>query len=101
MIYPKNIAHAWTRDRNWLEFLAVLDGALPDTTPLKIAEAEGRDKITHAQELFVKIAEEDGLKDRSGQLALLDLEKRARLHGLSQGQWIERSQPFKSANRPS
>lgn len=85
-IYPKNIAYTWTRDRNWLEFLAVLDGALPNTTPLKVAEAEARDKVTHAQELFIKIAEEDGLKDRSAQLALLELEKRALLHGLSQGQ---------------
>uniref|UniRef100_A0A8H7Y5Y3 Actin cytoskeleton organization protein n=1 Tax=Psilocybe cubensis TaxID=181762 RepID=A0A8H7Y5Y3_PSICU len=72
------------KDRNWLEFLAVLDGTLPDTTPLIIGEADAREKVNHAQEIFSKIAEEDSTKDRSGLLALLDLEKRARLHGLSQ-----------------
>ena len=42
-------------------------------------------KITNSKALFSKIAEEDGLKDRSGFLALLELERRSVAHGLSKG----------------
>ena len=42
-------------------------------------------KITYTNALFSKIAEEDGFKDRSGFLALLELERRSVAHGLSKG----------------
>ncbi|KDR81676.1 hypothetical protein GALMADRAFT_58678 [Galerina marginata CBS 339.88] len=75
------------KDRNWLEFLAVLDAALPFHIPpedSKVDSTEAMTRISRAQELFSKIAEADGLKDRSASLALLELEKRARAHGSSQ-----------------
>jgi len=43
------------------------------------------ENITKTKELFVKTAEQDGQSDRSAGLALLELEKRARKHGLSTG----------------
>jgi N-terminal acetyltransferase B complex non-catalytic subunit len=41
--------------------------------------------VAKTQELFAKLALQDGHKDRSALLALLELEKRARLHGISNG----------------
>lgn len=72
------------RDRNWLEFLAVLDAVLSSTS-LSSIDSDIQPKIHHAKELFNKVVEEDGLKDRSGHLALLELERRAQLHNASEG----------------
>jgi N-terminal acetyltransferase B complex non-catalytic subunit len=38
-----------------------------------------------AQALFKEVAERDGSTDRSGLLAQLELEKRSRAHGISEG----------------
>jgi N-terminal acetyltransferase B complex non-catalytic subunit len=76
------------RDRNWLEFLSVLDATLPRQVSSSHSEQSRQDvepKVNHSRALFSKIAEEDGLKDRSGFLALLELEKRSIAHGLSKG----------------
>ncbi|GBE82163.1 hypothetical protein SCP_0405430 [Sparassis crispa] len=74
--------------RNWLEFLAVLDATfwdvtseLSDTDTTRAACAE---EISKTRKFFTQVAEQDGLHDRSGPLALLELERRARMHGLSQ-----------------
>ena len=78
------------RDRNWLEFLSVLDATLPRQVSSSHSEQCRQDvetKITNAKALFSKIAEEDGLKDRSGFLALLELERRSVAHGLSKGEY--------------
>ena len=75
------------RDRNWLEFLSVLDATLPRQVSLSHSEQSRQDieaKITHSKALFSKVAEEDGLKDRSGFLALLELDKRSVAHGFSE-----------------
>ncbi|KAH9901395.1 actin cytoskeleton organization protein [Cubamyces lactineus] len=81
----KRIAEA--KDRNWLEFLAVLDATFADLTSdavdVDTAKAAAAERIVKAREFFGKVVEEDGVKDRSGHLALLELEKRARHHGLS------------------
>ena len=74
------------RDRNWLEFLSVLDATLPRqvlSSPSEQSRQDVEAKITHSKAVFFKIAEEDGLKDRSGFLALLELERRSVAHGLS------------------
>ncbi|OSC97114.1 actin cytoskeleton organization protein [Trametes coccinea BRFM310] len=75
------------KDRNWLEFLAVLDGTFADLTSqpsdVEAAKAAVSERIVKAREFFGKIVEIDGMKDRSGHLALLELEKRARHHGLA------------------
>ncbi|KAG6837306.1 hypothetical protein H0H93_011908 [Arthromyces matolae] len=75
-------------DRNWLEFLSVLDATFSFFTS-SVGSSESLEKGLHevqkTQESFKQIAENDGPKDRSAALALLELEKRARTHGLSQG----------------
>jgi hypothetical protein len=76
-------------DRNWLEFLSVLDATFsyytPSDTPPEDVKAECSKHIATTQDLFTRLAEEDGQKDRSALLALLELENRARSHGLSNG----------------
>ncbi|KAF5373874.1 hypothetical protein D9758_000631 [Tetrapyrgos nigripes] len=71
-------------DRNWLEFISLLDGTFSYLqTPSEDTQDECSKHIVHTQEVLTKIAEKDGKKDRSGHLALLELELRARKHGLS------------------
>ncbi|GLB34889.1 putative N-acetyltransferase B complex (NatB) non catalytic subunit [Lyophyllum shimeji] len=80
------------KDRNWLEFLSILDATFSYFTPSEAdgpsssetSKSEGLEHLAKTQELFTRIAEEDGPKDRSAGLALLELEKRARSHGISQ-----------------
>ncbi|TFK42516.1 actin cytoskeleton organization protein [Crucibulum laeve] len=64
------------KDRNWLEFLSVLDTTF-------ISKGESAEHVKETQELFTQIAEQDGQKDRSGLLGLLELERRARENGVS------------------
>ncbi|KAI0780924.1 actin cytoskeleton organization protein [Trametes elegans] len=75
------------QDRNWLEFLTVVDAAFADLTSdaedADAAKTAASGRILKTRELFGKVAEADGVKDRSGHLALLELEKRARQHGLA------------------
>ncbi|KAK7020551.1 N-alpha-acetyltransferase 25, NatB auxiliary subunit [Favolaschia claudopus] len=75
-------------DRNWLEFLSVLDATFSSLTTSsgtddESAKAKCSSHLAKTQELFAKIAAQDRRKDRSGLLALLELEKRARTHGVS------------------
>ncbi|VDB83056.1 unnamed protein product [Peniophora sp. CBMAI 1063] len=67
-------------DRNWLDFLAVLDGYVPTSGSAETTA----DTLAEARAYFQDIAEKDGRKDRAGLLALLELEKRAKTHRLSQ-----------------
>ncbi|KAF9792094.1 actin cytoskeleton organization protein [Thelephora terrestris] len=64
-------------DRNWLEFLAVLDATFS-------MEESAVERVEEARKFFSEIAELDGRKDRSGPLALLELEKRARERSISE-----------------
>jgi hypothetical protein len=82
---PHLILIANGRDRNWLEFLAVLDATLPPASLPAPVDSETREKVTRTQEFFTVVENEDGLKDRSASLALLELENRALAHGLAQG----------------
>lgn len=75
-------------DRNWLEFLSILDATfwgLSSSEPTKEAQEECKHSIPKAQQFFAQIADKDGQRDRSGPLALLELEKRALAHNLSTG----------------
>ncbi|OBZ75813.1 N-alpha-acetyltransferase 25, NatB auxiliary subunit [Grifola frondosa] len=78
---------AEAKDRNWLEFLAVLDATFSDVTSpssdTEAAKASSAEHITKTREFLGKVVDQDGLKDRSGHLARLELEKRARQHGLA------------------
>ncbi|KAJ7940559.1 actin cytoskeleton organization protein [Mycena leptocephala] len=74
-------------DRNWLEFLSVLDATFSslqgDQEQDESVKTASSSHVAKTQELFTKLALQDGHKDRSALLALLELEKRARLHGIS------------------
>ena len=66
----------------------MLDATLPRQVSSSHSEQSRKDveaKITHSKALFSKIAEKDGLKDRSSFLALLELERRSVAHGISKG----------------
>ncbi|EIW85127.1 actin cytoskeleton organization protein [Coniophora puteana RWD-64-598 SS2] len=65
-------------DRNWLEFLSIIDAAFP---PKESGQEPVTDAIPETRDFFNKIAETDGVKDRSGLLALIELEHRARVAG--------------------
>ncbi|KAF5315874.1 hypothetical protein D9611_004760 [Ephemerocybe angulata] len=62
-------------DRNWLEFLSVLDATF---TGSDISAS-----VQKSRELFEQVATKDGSRDRSGLLALLELERRAKEAGVS------------------
>ncbi|KAJ3999153.1 actin cytoskeleton organization protein [Lentinula boryana] len=70
-------------DRNWLEFLSVVDGTFASLTDSEDAKEQSTSKISNTLALFTKISVQDGRKDRSGLLGLLELEHRARKHGVS------------------
>jgi N-terminal acetyltransferase B complex non-catalytic subunit len=88
------VDNLFTRDRNWLEFISVLDAtfaclvsptAEPHQKSSDEVKAECCKYIHKAHGIFSRVAEEDGSRDRSGLLALLDLEHRSRMHGISSG----------------
>ncbi|KAF9075215.1 N-acetyltransferase B complex non catalytic subunit-domain-containing protein [Rhodocollybia butyracea] len=73
-------------DRNWLEFLSVVDGTFSHLTvskPSEDAREQCLSKVSNTLALFTKISVQDGKKDRSGLLGLLELESRSRKHGIS------------------
>jgi hypothetical protein len=87
----------FVRDRNWLEFLSVLDAVFSDfvvlsgeddSDTIEARKKECIERIVKAREFFSHLVELDGAKERSGLLALLELEKRAKDHGLSTGRRI-------------
>ncbi len=97
MLKSKRLVHVSTKvknslrdsDRNWLEFLAVIDAAfLSGSNPSDEERTKCTNAVKKAEELFINIANEDGVRDRSGLLALLELEKRARHYGVSSGAWL-------------
>ncbi|PFH54291.1 hypothetical protein AMATHDRAFT_38233 [Amanita thiersii Skay4041] len=75
------------KDRNWLEFLAVIDATFSyfasDSDPNDDEKIRCSEHVKRTEQLFSQVAEEDGTRDRSGLLALLELEKRARNCGVS------------------
>ncbi|KAF9265486.1 actin cytoskeleton organization protein [Marasmius fiardii PR-910] len=74
------------KDRNWLEFLSVLDATFSQISAISDEQSK-TERLQHlhkTEEFFSNIAEADGKKERAGSLALLELEHRARTHNLSQ-----------------
>jgi len=68
--------------------LAVLDATFS-------AEGDTAEHVEATRKFFTGIAEHDGLRDRSGPLALLELEKRAKERSISKGISKKKmSQPF-------
>jgi len=84
----------FVRDRNWLEFISVLDAVFSDLVVLsgeddfEARKKECIERIVKARDFFSHLVELDGAKERSGLLALLELEKRSKYHGLSTGRKI-------------
>ena len=82
-----------SRDRNWLQFMSMIDAAVSLVPHGEVSSSIQSDEmqikcsepIRHARQLFLRVAEEDGVKDRSGLLAGLELGRRSKLHGLSLG----------------
>ncbi|KAK2466858.1 hypothetical protein APHAL10511_001116 [Amanita phalloides] len=76
-------------DRNWLEFVSVIDAVFAPFASTSDPNEEGRNNCAKAvkkvEELFSKVADEDGTRDRSGLLGLLELEKQAIHYGMSSG----------------
>ncbi|KAJ7235444.1 actin cytoskeleton organization protein [Mycena haematopus] len=74
-------------DRNWLEFLSVLDATFSSLKGAQEQNESAKTKcsshVAKTEELLSKMALQDGHKDRSALLALLELEKRAQSHGIS------------------
>ncbi|KIJ16949.1 hypothetical protein PAXINDRAFT_168389 [Paxillus involutus ATCC 200175] len=76
-------------DRNWLEFLSILDatfGLLSSPKDGEISEElnnECRENIAKSRAFLTEVAQKDGTKNRAAPLALLELEHRAHKHGLS------------------
>ena len=68
--------------------------------PTDVAKDTCRHQITKAVEFFAQIADNDGARDRSGPLALLELEKRAVSHGLSTGMCFDVFQAYANSSRP-
>lgn len=64
---------------------APLTSVKGDEQPDESAKTKCSSHATKTEELFTKMALEEGHKDRSALLALLELEKRARIHGVSNG----------------
>ncbi|KAJ8078904.1 mitochondrial distribution and morphology [Marasmius tenuissimus] len=73
-------------DRNWLEFLSVIDATFSHIAEDAGDEAKTQcsEQLRKAEEFFMSTAEADGSKERAGPLALLELEHRARTHEVSQ-----------------
>ncbi|KAF9052875.1 N-acetyltransferase B complex non catalytic subunit-domain-containing protein [Panaeolus papilionaceus] len=67
------------RDRNWLEFLAVIEATFNEEDPEVLKES-----IKKTQQIFTDVAAQDSLKDRSSLLALIEVQKRAQEKGLSE-----------------
>lgn len=78
-------------DRNWLEFLSVIEATFSDITggEEKLSEEAldtVRKNVQETREFFSKIEDRDGLKDRSSLLAQIELEKRSRAYGVTDDQ---------------
>jgi hypothetical protein len=88
-VYPGKSAHLLTRsrDRNWLQFLALLDVTFS-------AEGDTAEYVEETRKFFTEITQRDGRKDRSGALALLELEKRAKECSISKGIHTTRLDPL-------
>ena len=81
------------RDRNWLEFISILDATFQasafsngthheSSLPSPSLFVQHKEKT---RELFAKVAEGDGGHDRAGWLGLMELERRSTIHGVPSG----------------
>lgn len=96
-IHTDPLTRALFSDRNWLEFLSVLGATFWDVTSVSEPSSEAQDVCRHhiskTKEFFAEIADKDGTHDRSGPLALLELEKRCVAHGLATGLYSDTDPP--------
>lgn len=78
----------YSSDRNWLEFVSVIDAAFASVQGPDVSEegkSECSENIVRTRDFLNEIAKVDGSNNRSASLALLELEKNAFSHGISSG----------------
>ncbi|TRM57612.1 N-acetyltransferase B complex non catalytic subunit-domain-containing protein, partial [Schizophyllum amplum] len=76
-------------DRNWLEFLSLVDGTFVEP------EAEdAQERVNKTRAFLEGIKEKDAKTDRAAHLAALELEKRARIHKTSDGSYVEQLKTY-------
>ncbi|KAI9509646.1 N-acetyltransferase B complex non catalytic subunit-domain-containing protein [Russula earlei] len=63
------------RDRNWLEFVSILDATFLPSADHQLIQLDPLQRVAKTRDLFTKIAEEDGSHDRSAWLGLMELER--------------------------
>lgn len=74
------------KDRNWLEFVSVIDAAFASVQGPDVSEegkSECSENVARTRGFLNEIAELDGSNNRSASLALLELEKNAFSHRIS------------------
>ncbi|KAI0302144.1 N-acetyltransferase B complex non catalytic subunit-domain-containing protein [Russula brevipes] len=70
-------------DRNWLEFVSILDATfLPSTHHHQSTQPDLAQRVEKTRDLFTKVAEEDGSRDRAAWLGLMELERLCVIHGV-------------------
>jgi hypothetical protein len=82
------LSDVYLSDRNWLEFVSVLDAAFAPVQGSDISEerkSECLENIEKTRVFLNEIAELDGSRNRSAPLACLELAKKALSHGISSG----------------
>ncbi|KAH9981196.1 actin cytoskeleton organization protein [Lactifluus volemus] len=70
------------RDRNWLEFVSILDATFLPSTQHEPSPPDLAQHVEKTRVLFAKITEEDGSHDRAGWLGLMELERLCIVHGV-------------------
>ncbi|KAI0006129.1 actin cytoskeleton organization protein [Russula compacta] len=63
------------RDRNWLEFVSVLDATFLPSTDHQSPQLDLVQRVAKTRDLFTKVSEDDGSRDRTAWLGLMELEK--------------------------
>ena len=82
-------ANHFFRDRNWLEFLSILDSSFAPISSQREGEITEESKnecvetVSKARAFLAEVADKDGTNNRAAPLALLELEHRAHKFALS------------------
>lgn len=68
------------RDRNWLEFVSILDATFLPATRHQSMQPDLEQRVAKTRDLFTKVAEQDGGRDRTAWLGLMELERVCGVH---------------------
>jgi hypothetical protein len=73
------------RDRNWLEFVSILDATFLPATRHESMHPDLEERVAKTRDLFTKVAEQDGNRDRAAWLGLMELERVCGVHEVPTG----------------